>query len=168
MAKERQRQKRIAKKRARRREKRVTKQVAYLRRSIPRLPLEALATVGLPKMSDTIVEFAQPLLEELLEDANDPDEVRAILLLASTFWNMTLAADDRRAESGEAAAQALREDLINRLERALERPRSACQVLVDEMERRKRDLFPDDLRFVMEIDAYSTEDGVRVLAASRL
>jgi hypothetical protein len=165
MANERKRQKRIAKKRARRREKRVSKQVAYLRRSAPRPPLEAL---GLPKMSDTLVEFAEPLMDEFLEDEGDAAEVRSVLLLAATIWNMTLAADDRREESGEAAAQALRDELLDRLEPALERPRVVCEVIVAELERRKRELFGDDLRFVMEIDTYETEDGVRVIAASRL
>jgi hypothetical protein len=165
MGDERQRQKRIAKKRARRREKRVAKPVAYLRRGAPSLPLEAL---GLPKMSDTIVEFAEPLVDEFLQDEADAAEVRSVLLLAATIWNMTLAADERRSESGEAAARALRDDLIGRLERALERPRGACEVIVDELERRKRDLYADDLRFIMEIHTYDTEDGVHVIAASRL
>jgi hypothetical protein len=165
MANDRQRQKRIAKKRARRQEKRVAKQVAYHRRSAARLPLEV---IGLPKMSDTIVEFAEPLVDELLEDEVDAAEVRSVLLLAATIWNLTLAADERRSQSGEAAAQGLRNDLIDRLERALERPRPACEVIVDELEQRKRDLFPDDQRFILEIDTYDTEDGVHVIAASRL
>src|SRR5947209_8414565 len=102
------------------------------------------------------------LVRKLLEDANDADEVRSVLLLASTFWNMTLAADERRADSGDAAAQALREDLVDHLERALERPRAACEVLVDEMARRERDLFADDLRFVMEIDNEGKPSGKRL------
>ena len=166
MSKELRRQKRIAKKRARRREKRVAKQAAYLRRSA-KLPLEALAAVGLPKMSDTIIEFADPLLHELLEDENNPVQVRNILLLASTFWNMTLAADERRAESGEAGVQALRAQLADQVVGLLDLPRAACEALVEDMERRKRDLFGDDRRFVMAIDAYSTEDGLRVIASSR-
>jgi len=165
MADERRRQKRIAKKRARRREKRIAKPVAYLRRSTPRLPA---ALLGMPKISDAIVEFAEPLVDEFLEDGADAAEVRTVLLLAATLWNAVITADELRSESDEAAAVQLRNDLIDRLEYALERPRGACEVIVDEMARRKRELFDEDPRFIVDIDTYDTADGVRVIAAARL
>jgi len=156
-----QREQRKAKKRARR-EKRIAKRVAY-RRASQTLPFELL---GLPKVSDELIEIAAPLLDDLPPDARAA-EWRPVLLLAASIWNMTLAADDRRAEAGDDAADALRADLLDRLERALEWPRQKCESLVSEIEERKRTLFPDDDRFIMDLQTLDTEDGVHVRVASR-
>jgi hypothetical protein len=153
------RQKRKVKKRARR-EKRLAKRVAYLRRRAP-----PLYPMGLPKMSAVLPEFAAPLLDGLSESAGAA-EWRAVLLLASTIWNMTRLADERLAAAGEQDAHALQQEAVDQLTVATGRPRHDCESLVAALVERKRALFGDDPRIVINVDTIDTDSGVHVFAAS--
>jgi hypothetical protein len=164
MANQRERQKRQVKKRARR-EKRLAKRAAPYQRSLPRLVAQM---AGLPKMSEALAEFAAPLLDSLGPDA-DAAAWRSQLLLAATVWNMSRVAQDRLDEFGEAEAAAIRIDLVDRLMHATDWSHEQCDFLVTELQERKRLLFPDDPRLVVDIRTFDMEGGgVHVMAASSL
>ena len=167
MADDRKRQKRLAKKRARRQEKRVTKPVAYHRRTLPAslpadLPPEMakLLAGGLPKMSDNILAFAKPLVDELIHKDSGPLEVRAVLSLAAMVWNMTVETD--------TPSDGLRNEIVGKLSLALARPRAACIALLSMLQERKRELFADDPRIVMDVQTYWDGKEIRIIASSRL
>jgi hypothetical protein len=164
VANDKERKKRLEKKRARRREKRVNTPIASYRRSLPSLPLplevlQALAA-GLPKMSDTIVAFAKPLADEFLDRRSDAVAVRSVLKLAAVIWNMTIEADERTGEAGEVTTEQLRKEVVGRLALARARSRAECEVFLADLERRKRELFADDSRIVLDIQTRMTGAGV--------
>jgi hypothetical protein len=163
MANQRERQKRRGKKQARR-EKRLAKKVIAYRHS---LPLRAMKMMELPKMSTVLAEFAEPLLAELGPNATAL-EWRGVLLLASTVWNMIRYADERCVVTGEEHAYDMEQELLDQLTVAARWPREQCEAVVAELEDRKRSLFPDDPRIVVDIRTVDTENGVHVSALSKL
>jgi hypothetical protein len=140
---------------AKRQEKRVKKPMAYLRRTLP----------PLPSMSDTLLDFAAPLLDGL--DPKGPAEAfRPSLVIAMHLWNCSLREADVRTDEGEVAAGRFRKDLIDDLQPMLKASYPECMELVEEMFQRKRELFPDDLRTIVAFHAKDTPDGVHVLVSS--
>lgn len=118
-------------------------------------------------MSEVLAEFAAPLLDELGPDATAM-EWRGVLLLAATVWNMIHYADERCAVTGEEHSYDMESELLDRMTVAAQWPRKQCEAVVAELEGRKRRLFPDDLRIVVDVRTVDTEDGVHVSALSRL
>jgi hypothetical protein len=96
-------------------------------------------------MSDTIVDFAQPLLSRL-PPGSGPAEWREELMIASIVWNGVLA-------------EIPREKLVMELGECLRG--IDAWALVDELVARKQEQrFAADTRFVMGLDTY--EDGQRI------
>jgi hypothetical protein len=118
-------------------------------------------------MSADLVEFAVPILDTLHENAGAA-EWRSVLLLAATVWNMSCLVQSRRYESDLSGADEIRLDLVSRLADASGCSREECKTLVAGLEERKRTLFADDPRFVIDVRTVDTEDGVHVFALSRL
>lgn len=106
---------------------------------------------GLPKMSDTLVAFAEPLLAGIPEIE---EGWRAGLSMAALVWNGVV--------SGLAEAE-----LTAQLQRALGRPLEAPGLVGDLMERKRR-LFADDSRLIFDVSTRQHGDRVQVIAASGL
>jgi hypothetical protein len=144
MAGERARQQRLERKARRRREKCV--------RPPPRTaPLLVSFGSGLPKMSETLVAFAEPLL------ANVPEvEVRwrAELHAAATIWNGLV--------SGSSETE-----IATALQRGLA-PSVDALVLVRCLTERKQRLFAGDQRIIFDVRTQQAGQRVHVMAASGL
>jgi hypothetical protein len=144
MGSERARQQRLERKAQRRRDKR--------ERSRHRAaPMVVRFGTGLPKMSETLVAFAEPLLVGVPETE---EGWRAGLYLAACVWNGVV--------SGLPEAE-----LTAQLQRALGGPPEGPG-LVGRLIERKQRLFADDSRFIFDVRTRQDGARVHVLAASGL
>lgn len=101
------------------------------------------------RMSDTLIEFARP---ELLREGGSVREWQFELTLASVVWNGVL--------TGLTAEEMLKELSAGRA------PDAEFAELIANLVRRRQTTFADDKRFVFAAEAYSTANGVQVMAAS--
>ena len=117
------------------------------------------------KMSDTLEEFAQPLLEVLPEDAS-AEELRFALSVASAAWNAEVV-------GGSAA-----EELVSRLTPMKgafedEDEREMADLFFgsgfEQLRQRKRECFGDDQRFIVGVETFWSSSGdLRFQVASTL
>ena len=121
------RQQRLERKEKRRRKKRA-------RPPQRAAPLEVSFGTGLPKMSETIVAFAEPLLAEIPQ--TEP-RWRTGLYAAATVWNGLV--------SGVAESE-----IATQLQRGLG-PSVDVPELVRCLAERKQRLFADDMRFIFDL-----------------
>lgn len=147
MANERARQQRLERKARRRREKRMRTQPSQPRGE----PLVVSFGTGLPKMSDTLVAFAEPLLAGVPETE---ETWRAGLYTAALVWNGVV--------SGLAEAE-----LTAQLQRGLGRPLETPGLVRHLIERKQR-LFAHDSRLIFDVRARQHGERVHVMAASGL
>jgi hypothetical protein len=124
---------------------------------------------GLAKMSDTLVAFAQPLLNEIPQGA--PIEAyQAELLLAAAVWNFLVSLEREYDRSG-GAVQISDEnvgDILDLLSIGTDMGDEEAFDLLQTLAARKHDLFEHDLRFVGDIHAEFRGDSVHVVALSTL
>lgn len=144
MASERARQLRFERKARRRREKRERPQQRVA-------PLLVSFGTGLPKISETLVAFAEPLLAGIPEAEAG---WRTGLYAAAMVWNGVVA--------GIAEAE-----ITGQLQRGFG---SSVDVpaLVRRLIERKQSLFADDPRLIFDVRTQQSGDRVHVLAASGL
>jgi hypothetical protein len=114
-------------------------------------PLVVSFGTGLPKMSDTLVAFAEPLLSGVPETE---EGWRAGLYTAALVWNGVV--------SGVAEAE-----LAAQLQRGLGRPLEAPG-LVRHLIERKQHLFAHDSRLIFDVRTQQQGERVHVMAASGL
>jgi hypothetical protein len=120
---------------------------------------------GLPKMSDTLVEFAQPLLDLLPPDAKLP-QFRNALSFGSHMWNFcVLDASDTDDDQKHAA------ELLASLRTEMHRAgisEDFVDALVEELAGRKMTLFPDDQRLIAGVEVRREGDRLFIDAMSVL
>jgi hypothetical protein len=109
--------------------------------------------LGLPRMSETLVEFAEPLLSELPKGAGAAEWAEA-LHIATVVWNGLVVCYPQ-------------EKLVADLKQGLGRDVDV-EGLVEELARRKATRFSDDLRFVFDVRTHEAGDRVHVTALSAL
>src|SRR5687768_3413578 len=118
---------------------------------------------GMPKMSDTLLEFAGPFLE-MTVDPSDLGSVRTGLSFAALVWN-GLALLEKDHEEAEAFG-------VETLERAhaalvdLGMSDDEAAELIALLDERKQTLFPDEDRLVVSVDAERRGGRLHILAAS--
>lgn len=144
MASARARQQRLERKAQRRRDKRE-------RSRHQAAPMAVRFGTGLPKMSETLVAFAEPLLVGVPETE---EGWRAGLYLAACVWNGVV--------SGLPEAE-----LTAQLQRELGWSPEVSGLVGHLIERKQR-LFADDSRFIFDVRTRQDGDRVHVLAASGL
>jgi hypothetical protein len=144
MAGERARQKRLERKARRRREKREQPQQRAA-------PLAVSFGTGLPKISETLVAFAEPLLVDIPETEA---EWRPGLYAAAIVWNGIVSG----IPDAEITAQ---------LQRGLAPSVDAAEVVRCLMAR-KQSLFANDLRFIFDVRTQQSGSRVHVMAVSGL
>jgi hypothetical protein len=103
------------------------------------------------RMSDTLIEFARP---ELLHEGGSAREWQFELTMAALVWNGVIV-----GEGSQSLLKKLCED---------REPEPDLVALIETLVRRKQTTFAHDKRFVMGIQAYDTNDGVHVMAASAM
>lgn len=114
--------------------------------------------VPFPKMSDTLVEFARMLIDRLPADP-PAEELKLVLTFASFVWNCIV--------KGENAHDLVLPNAQTVLDILALSPAEAGAV-VDDLIRRKKEMFADDERLVMSVHAFRERGMLRILAASAL
>lgn len=104
-------------------------------------------------MSETLVEFAEPLLSELPRGAG-AEEWGDALQIATMIWN-GLVVDFPKAR------------LVADLKEGLG-PDADAAGLVEELARRKDTRFPSDLRFIVDVWTHEAGNRVHVTALTAL
>jgi len=112
---------------------------------------------ALPSMGDTLVEYARPLINCLLPADHGPEELRAMLLFASIFWNGVLEEEDV-----EEAVPILARKLVGKLKMPLTEAFRMSEALA----RRRVQLFGHDPRIVANVEISRDGDRFRVTARS--
>ena len=102
-------------------------------------------------MSDTLIEFARP---ELLRDGGSAAEWRYELMLASIVWNGVLV--------GKTSAE-----LLEDLSEAGPLDPELIEI-IETLVRRRLAKYAADKRCVVGLEAYDTDEGVHVVAASAM
>jgi hypothetical protein len=111
-------------------------------------------------LSDTLLEFARPLLEHLPSDAT-PEQGEEVMRLAVTVWNAIVA------DRWERGTFHLRE-VHAHLEAAEEPGRTVMLSVLDALVARKRLLFEADLRAIGRFELSGSASGkLRVRAEAR-
>ena len=105
------------------------------------------------KMSETLVDFARPLTDQLPAD-HTPEELKATLTFAACVWNVVDMHSVR-----DAVAY-----LSRKMPPRLRVPAPKAAAVVSRMLTRKKELFGDDHRLAMEIDVYRDGAELRVKA----
>jgi hypothetical protein len=119
---------------------------------------EAFLRPAIPKMSETLLEFAGPVLA--VPDDAGPSEVRSCLLFAGVIWNAMVAA--------RTDVDSVVRDLTPMVSKGLKISTEEASSLVRELANRKLERFPDDHRRVMDVETYWENGEVRILALSAL
>src|SRR5713226_9585363 len=118
------------------------------------LPVEVVA-VPQAKMSDTLLDYAGPLIKALPEDAG-LEELKRVLQLAAVVWNAAVE-EDRDVDE---AVLNLVADMKSKLE--VTPPEAVIEWLAD----RRVFRFGDDPRVFLSLDVVRDGDRMRVLATS--
>jgi len=140
----------------RKRRKREQKRQALRLRATPVLSTEETVLPFAKKMSDTLIEFARPLVDRLPVDP-PVDDLKLVLTFASFVWNCVLNGANARELVLPNAQTAL--DVLGL-------SLSEGEVVVDDLIRRKGEMFAGDDRIVMGIKVYRRDGELRILAAS--
>lgn len=106
------------------------------------------------KISETFLDFAAPLLQDLPSDALE-DRVREALRVSYTAWNAVVFADVLKDQRHLSEIRRLTAD----------RPEAA--LLVEQMISRKRALFANDPRLIGDWEVTKTEGGINLHADAR-
>lgn len=112
------------------------------------------------KLSDALMDVARPILSHPLIP-EDPDALRAVLLTAGVAWNAARAKDPERERE---MLGRLAEGMTSRLGF----PPDAASEMVRILERRVRKLYPDDPRWVADVQVEEREDEFRIQALSMM
>ena len=121
------------------------------KRRVPKGRGRVVVLGGVPKMSEVILELADPLLDG---DVANPKEVDFIVQLTIAAWNKAMFSADRQA--------AMERDIIDTLvppDGDAEQVGTIIQAIEIVEERRKK-LFPNLRRFVVDYDLQVSEGRV--------
>ena len=121
------------------------------KRTVPKGRSRVVVLGSVPKMSEVILELADPLLEG---DVANPKEVDFIVQLTIAAWNKAMFSSDRQA--------AMEKEIIDTLlppDGDAEQVGTIIQAL-DIVEERRKKLFPNLRRFVVDYDLQVSEGRV--------
>jgi hypothetical protein len=107
---------------------------------------------GLRKMSEVLVDVSEPLLRGL-DAAADPANYHAALLLGAALWN---ASAPGSPVGGVAAKQKV---LAGIRKRSPATDAAEIERLCDEVMERARDLYPDEVRIIVDVQVDPRSDG---------
>ena len=108
----------------------------------------------LPKLSDTMITFARPLLDRLPGDPPSIEQVRHVMGLATILWNLPLL------EDGDASFGA---DVCASLDEVPEDLGEGVQAVLDEMLEARRGEWGHDRR-VVSVEVVEVEGGYQIVA----
>ncbi len=117
-------------------------------------PLHAPAEPGSKKLSAVIQEFAEPLARDV-----DDDHFEAAITVAILCWNVALLPEDTQAQELSLIKRKMAEYLPARWVRELD-------VWTDRLVDRKKTLFADDRRMVVNYTVADEADGFHLYVVS--
>jgi hypothetical protein len=121
---------------------------------------------ALPKMSDVLLEFAEPMLESVHDDPSI-EGYRDVLRCASVIWNVLAMLDQEASRGGGALAERPRViELTRLLDEAVGGLDDTGLALVDILRRRRQVLFPGERRIFVDVSAELRGDKVHISASS--
>lgn len=123
----------------------------------------ASTPAGMKKMSEILVDFAQPMLADLSED-DGPEECERRLEMAALIWNGLVEKAMAEANGREAVLP----QLLAALSQGEEESDDALERLVAQLEKRKKRLFPNETRLVETVKVWDDGCEYRVNVASSL
>lgn len=121
------------------------------------LPKVSSSEIGLPKMSETLIKFAEPYLDR----GHGLDVFRAGVSMAAMAWNLTLLPPSRRDREIEFLFATIG-PIFDGMDRA------TFHAMLHEMVLRKEMLFGDDLRLIAGYDVIERKDDYYVNVAAVL
>lgn len=124
---------------------------------------------GLPKMSDALVAFAEPLLDGI-PPGSPVAAYEAELILASAAWNFLVSLEGEYAR-GKQAVQISEQEvgkILDLLTVGSDMTDDEALDLLQELTARKQELFPDDRRIVGDVRVYFRGDRLHVTTVSSL
>jgi hypothetical protein len=128
-------------------------------------PVHATAA-GLPKMSDVLVAFAEPMLETVHDDPSI-EAYRHALRVASVIWNVLALLDQEASRGGGAFGDRPRViELTRLLDEAVGGLDDTSLALIDILRRRRHALFPGERRIFVDVSAELRGDIVQISASS--
>lgn len=130
---------------------------AGLPAGVRELPEISYSEIGLPKMSETLIEFAEPYLDY----DHGLDSFRSSVSLAAMVWNLGLFPPSERTKHIEFLETTLGQAL-NGTDRVV------LHTMIHEMLLRKDMLFAKDKRMIAGYDVVETKDDYHVNVASVL
>jgi hypothetical protein len=124
---------------------------------------------GQPKMSDTLVAFAEPLLD-CIPDGAPVEAYEAELILAALVWNFIVTLDHEYESS--AGPVPISEERVGKILDALslgtDMSDDEALDLLQTLAARKHDLYPDERRLVGDVRAEFRGDRLHVVTLSTL
>jgi hypothetical protein len=157
---ERSRQERLRRKRMKREERRTARSQRRAMIAPVHLAQELLSQ---PKMSDTLVAFAKPLIDELPDDIQ-AGQLEFLFLLAMGAWNAVLLSQ----QGGEGSLEEELRTLSLKLAEHTEAPPPVMLSMLRILAERKQRLFADDPRVVVTVHVAGEAPHFRILATSSL
>ena len=121
------------------------------------------ALPGVAKMSDTLLEFAQPILDLLPEDPA-LGQLENAFALGTLLWNCFVLDATGKDEDRQEAVD-IRAHVLATATRAGV-AQDDMEDLLDELAGRKETQFPDDQRFIAGVDLRRDGDGFHIQAMS--
>jgi len=119
-------------------------------------PLRQNQSFLMRKMSEVILDFAEPLLDAV----NDDEHFKNVICFATICWNISFFPEREQQVHLNALADELgKSDAFTYLEAA-----DCVRMLLE----RKRTLFADDRRMIMDYTIVGEKDHQRLLVASAL
>lgn len=114
--------------------------------------------LGLDKMSEILLEFA----EELLDSAKSDQEKEDIIMMAVVAWNIAIVAD----EDTESTIDCI-EDYLQSLDfKKKSEEKEAVSCVLHALVEKKRIEYPDVQRFIVDFEIIETKDQFRLNVAS--
>ncbi len=158
---------RSARARAKRRDKRSARQRRHVLAKVLGHGGALPTAAGLPKMSDVLRSFAEPILD-LLEDDATLEDYRNALQRGAAIWNILLLLEEehRRSGGGALVDEAKIIELTRLLSEAVGGFDDDGLRLVDEL-RLQRKRFPDERRIIVNATAELKNGYINVIAASQ-
>lgn len=119
-------------------------------------PLRPQQPLPLGKMSEVILDFAEPLLNTLEED--DDEIFEGILRFAGMCWNISLLPEKEQKQMVQTLVNEVgKSDILKRL-----RVEDDIRMLLE----RKKAFFADDKRMLMDFRIFEEKGSRRLLAMS--
>lgn len=115
---------------------------------------ELIRDSSLEKMSDILLEYGEPLLDTI--DSDNKAEYEKAIMISMMLWNCAIM---QEAPKGRKKIEKMLKPIM---------PDAESRSVVKYMLERKREMFPDNKRMIMNYELAETPDGFHLSVASTI